>query len=264
MTNFILYVENRQIICNLQVMRVGVLGSKGKVGTKIVNAVRSAEDLTFSVGLDVDDELISLVKTNTQIAIDFTHPDVVMNNLKFLIEKNISAVVGTTGFTLERINQVKSWIQNKNNLSILIAPNFSISAVVAMHFAKQAAKYFQSAEIIELHHQYKTDTPSATAIYTAELISEAKKKIPCSIINDISLLNSKYCTNIPKIPIHSVRLPGLISHQEVLFGTENETLTIRSDSMSRCSFVPGVLLAVRKINSIPGVTIGIESLLGLL
>ena len=244
-------------------MRVGVLGARGKVGATMVAGVESADDLTFTTGVDAGDELSSLVDSGTEVVIDFTHPSVVMDNLKFLIDNGIHAVVGTTGFTDERIAQVEQWLSAKPDASVLIAPNFAIGAVLSMHFAQQAAKYFESVEVIELHHPHKADAPSGTAARTARLIAEARKGMPPNPDATSTGLDGARGADVDGIPVHSVRLAGLVAHQEVLFGTLGETLTIRHDSFDRTSFVPGVLLAVRKIRELPGLTIGIEPLLDL-
>ncbi|MGV0851440.1 4-hydroxy-tetrahydrodipicolinate reductase [Mycolicibacterium phlei] len=244
-------------------MRVGVLGAKGKVGTTMVAAVEAAEDLTFTTGIDAGDPLSRLVDTRTEAVIDFTHPDVVMDNLKFLIENGIHAVVGTTGFTDERLDQVRQWLAAKPEVSVLIAPNFAIGAVLSMQFAKQAARFFESVEVIELHHPQKADAPSGTAARTARLIAEARKELPPNPDATTTALPGARGADVDGIPVHSVRLAGLVAHQEVLFGTQGETLTIRHDSIDRTSFVPGVLLAVRRVTERPGLTIGIEPLLDL-
>ncbi|MEZ0341475.1 4-hydroxy-tetrahydrodipicolinate reductase [Mycobacterium sp. pV006] len=244
-------------------MRVGVLGAKGKVGATMVAGVQAAEDLTFTVGVDADDPLPSLVDSRTEVVIDFTHPSVVMDNLKFLIDNGIHAVVGTTGFTEERLDQVRNWLADKPDVSVLIAPNFAIGAVLSMHFAQQAARYFESVEVIELHHPHKADAPSGTATRTARLIAEARKGLPPNPDATSTGLDGARGADVDGVPVHSVRLAGLVAHQEVLFGTEGETLTIRHDSIDRTSFVPGVLLAVRKAAERPGLTIGIEPLLDL-
>ncbi len=244
-------------------MRVGVLGAKGKVGATMVAGVQAAEDLTFTTGIDAGDPLSALVDTDTEVVIDFTHPDVVMDNLKFLVENGIHAVVGTTGFTDERLDQVRKWLEAKPDVSVLIAPNFAIGAVLSMHFAQQAAKHFESVEVIELHHPHKADAPSGTAARTARLIAEARKGMPPNPDATSTGLEGARGADVDGVPVHSIRLAGLVAHQEVLFGTLGETLTIRHDSIDRTSFVPGVLLAVRKIRENPGLTIGIESLLDL-
>ena len=244
-------------------MRVGVLGSKGKVGATMVAAVEDADDLTLSAGVDAGDPLTLLTDTGTDVVIDFTHPDVVMDNLAFLIENGIDAVVGTTGFDDKRIGQVRSWLTAKPDVAVLIAPNFAIGAVLSMHFAKQAARFFESVEVIELHHPQKADAPSGTAARTARLIAEARKGMPPNPDATSTGLEGARGADVDGIPVHSVRLAGLVAHQEVLFGTQGETLTIRHDSIDRTSFVPGVLLAVRKVKEHPGLTIGIEPLLDL-
>lgn len=244
-------------------MRVGVLGAKGKVGVTMVEAVQAADDLTLSAGVDVGDPIGALVDTGTDVVIDFTHPDVVMDNLKFLIDNRIHAVVGTTGFTDERIAQVRDWLAAKPEVAVLIAPNFAIGAVLSMHFAQQAARFFESVEVIELHHPQKADAPSGTAARTARLIAEARRGMPPNPDATSTGLPGARGADVDGIPVHSVRVAGLVAHQEVLFGTQGETLTIRHDSIDRTSFVPGVLLAVRNIARHPGLTIGIEPLLDL-
>jgi 4-hydroxy-tetrahydrodipicolinate reductase len=244
-------------------MRVGVLGSKGKVGATMVQAVQAAEDLTLSGEVDAGDSLSLLTDNQTEVVIDFTHPDVVMDNLKFLIDNGIHAVVGTTGFTDERLQQVRAWLTAKPDVSVLIAPNFAIGAVLSMHFAKQAAPFYESVEVIELHHPHKADAPSGTAARTAALIAEARKELPPNPDATTTGLPGARGANVDGVPVHSVRLAGLVAHQEVLFGTAGETLTIRHDSMDRTSFVPGVLLAVRRVAEHPGLTVGIEALLNL-
>ena len=244
-------------------MRVGVLGAKGKVGATMVAAVQAADDLTLSAEVDAGDELTQLTAAGTEVVIDFTHPDVVMDNLKFLIDNGIHAVVGTTGFTQERLDQVQAWLSEKPGAAILIAPNFAIGAVLSMHFARQAAPYFESVEIIELHHPQKADAPSGTAARTAKLIAEARKDLPPNPDATSTGLEGARGADVDGVRVHSVRLTGLVAHQEVLFGTQGETLTIRHDSLDRTSFVPGVLLAVRKVREHPGLTVGIEPLLNL-
>ncbi len=244
-------------------MRVAVLGAKGKVGTTMCEAVRAADDLTLSAEVDAGDALSLLTDSNTEVVIDFTHPDVVMDNLKFLIDNGIHAVIGTTGFTDERLDTVRAWLADAPESAVLIAPNFAIGAVLSMHFAQKAAPYFESVEVIELHHPQKADAPSGTATRTAKLIAEARKDLPPNPDATSTGLPGARGADVDGVPVHSVRLTGLVAHQEVLFGTLGETLTIRHDSLDRTSFVPGVLLAVRGIARRPGLTIGIEPLLDL-
>jgi 4-hydroxy-tetrahydrodipicolinate reductase len=235
-------------------MRVGVLGAKGKVGATIVDAVKAADDLTFTAGVDAGDALSLLTDGQTEVVVDFTHPSVVMDNLHFL---------GTTGFTDERIAQVEEWLADKPDVAVLIAPNFAIGAVLSMQFAKQAARFFESVEVIELHHPHKADAPSGTAARTARLIAEARRGLPPNPDATSTGLDGARGADVDGIPVHSIRLAGLVAHQEILFGTQGETLTIRHDSMDRTSFVPGVLLGVRNVADHPGLTIGIEPLMGL-
>ncbi|MCV7178795.1 4-hydroxy-tetrahydrodipicolinate reductase [Mycolicibacterium sphagni] len=244
-------------------MRVAVLGARGKVGTTMCDAVRAADDLTLSAEVDAGDALSLLTSSGTEVVIDFTHPDVVMDNLKFLIDNGIHAVVGTTGFTDERLDTVRAWLAAGPGSAVLIAPNFAIGAVLSMHFAQKAAPYFESVEVIELHHPHKADAPSGTATRTAKLIAEARKGLPPNPDATSTGLEGARGADVDGIPVHSIRLTGLVAHQEVLFGTLGETLTIRHDSLDRTSFVPGVLLAVRQVASRPGLTIGIEPLLDL-
>jgi 4-hydroxy-tetrahydrodipicolinate reductase len=244
-------------------MRVAVLGAKGKVGATMVKAVQDASDLELTAEIDAGDPLTLLTDSGTEVVIDFTHPDVVMDNLKFLIDNGIHAVVGTTGFTDERIADVQQWLAAKPAVAVLIAPNFAIGAVLSMHFAKQAARHFESVEVIELHHPHKADAPSGTATRTAKLIAEARKGLPPNPDATSTGLVGARGADVDGIPVHSIRLAGLVAHQEVLFGTQGETLTIRHDSLDRTSFVPGVLLGVRRVAERPGLTIGIEPLLDL-
>jgi 4-hydroxy-tetrahydrodipicolinate reductase len=244
-------------------MRVGVLGAKGKVGATMVQAVEAAEGLTFTAGVDAGDPLSLFTDSQTEVVIDFTHPDVVMDNLNFLIDNGIHAVVGTTGFTDERLQQVQAWLEKSRTTAVLIAPNFAIGAVLSMHFAQQAARFFESAEVIELHHPHKADAPSGTAARTARLIAEARKGLPPNPDATSTGLEGARGADVDGIPVHSVRLAGLVAHQEVLFGTQGETLTIRHDSLDRTSFVPGVLLAVRTVREHPGLTVGLEHFLDL-
>lgn len=244
-------------------MRVAVLGAKGKVGATMVAAVRAAEDLTLSAQVDAGDPVSLLTDGGTEVAIDFTHPDVVMGNLKFLIDNGIHAVIGTTGFTAQRLARVRSWLEAKPGTSVLIAPNFAIGAVLSMHFAQQAARFYDSVEVIELHHPQKADAPSGTAVRTAQLIAAARKDLPPNPDATSTALPGARGADVDGVPVHSVRLAGLVAHQEVLLGTAGETLTIRHDSIDRASFVPGVLLAVRRIAGRPGLTVGIEPLLDL-
>ncbi|WP_207839261.1 4-hydroxy-tetrahydrodipicolinate reductase [Williamsia soli] len=246
-------------------IKVGVLGSGGKVGQAIVAAVEAADDLDYSAGVDQGDPLSRFVESGTRVVVDFTHPDVVMDNLEFLVDNGIHAVVGTTGFDDERLDTVRGWLAEHPGVGVLIAPNFAIGAVLSMRFAQQAARFFDSVEVIELHHPHKADAPSGTAYRTARLIGEARTAAGVSRSPDATSteLDGARGAEVDGVRVHSVRLAGLVAHQEVLFGTQGETLTIRHDSIDRTSFVPGVLLGVRDIADRPGLTVGLDELMDL-
>jgi 4-hydroxy-tetrahydrodipicolinate reductase len=247
------------------VIRVGVLGAKGKVGRAICEAVEAAPDLELVAQVDAGDRIETFVDTRTEVVVDFTSPAVVMPNLEFLVANGIHAVVGTTGFDDERLAQVRGWLAARPETGVLIAPNFAIGAVLSMRFAAQAARFFDSVEVIELHHPNKVDAPSGTAYRTAALIAEARAAAGRGPSPDATTdeLDGARGADVEGVRVHSVRLAGLVAHQEVLLGTQGETLTIRHDSIDRNSFAPGVLLGVREIASRPGLTIGIDPLLDL-
>jgi 4-hydroxy-tetrahydrodipicolinate reductase len=241
-------------------IKVGVLGARGRMGAEVVKAVTEANDLELVAALDLGDSLDQLVSKGAQVVVDFTTPDSVMANLEFLISNGISAVVGTTGFDDSRVAKVKALSTANPKVGILIAPNFAIGAVLMMEFATKAAKYFESAEIIELHHPNKVDAPSGTASRTAELMTQARKDAGLGAMPDAtnSGITAARGANVGDIPVHAIRLRGLIAHQEVLLGGLGETLSIRHDSLDRVGFMPGVLLGVRKVVSNPGLTFGLE------
>ncbi|MGW5382983.1 4-hydroxy-tetrahydrodipicolinate reductase [Nocardia sp. NPDC003963] len=246
-------------------IRVGVLGARGKVGQAICAAVEAAADLELAAAVDKDDPLTRFVDSGTRVVVDFTHPDVVMGNLEFLVENGIHAVVGTTGFDNARLDRVRGWLTGHPEVGVLIAPNFAIGAVLSMRFAEQAARFFESVEVIELHHPNKADAPSGTAYRTAGIIAEARKQAGSAPVPDATSteLDGARGAEVDGIRVHSVRLAGLVAHQEVLFGTQGETLTIRHDSIDRSSFAPGVLLGVRQIGNRPGLTVGLDPFLDL-
>lgn len=241
-------------------IKVGVLGARGRMGSEVVKAVTDAADCELVAALDQGDSLDALVAAGAQVVVDFTTPGVVMGNLEFLVKNNIHAVVGTTGFSDDRIAELNTWLAANPKAGILIAPNFAIGAVLMMEFAEKAAKYFESAEIIELHHPNKVDAPSGTAARTAALIADARKSANLPAMPDATStsLDGARGALVGDVPVHSVRLRGLIAHQEVLFGGLGETLTIRHDSLDRAGFMPGVLLGVRQVSSHPGLTVGLE------
>lgn len=244
-------------------IRVGVLGARGRMGSAVCAAVQADSDCELVAQLDLGDSLDELTAVRCHVVVDFTNPETVMDNIAFCIKNGISAVVGTSGFDAERLESIRLWLSQRNNSRVLIAPNFSVGAVLMMKFAAQAAKYYESIEIIEMHHPLKVDAPSGTAQHTAEKIAQARKGLPAAPDATTSDPHHARGARIAGIPVHSVRLSGLIAHQEVLLGGSGETLTIRHDSMSRESFMPGVLLAIKEIEHHDGLTVGLESFLHL-
>jgi 4-hydroxy-tetrahydrodipicolinate reductase len=241
-------------------INVAVLGARGRMGSEVVKAVEATDGLALVAALDMDDSLEQLKGSAAHVVVDFTTPDSVMNNLEFLINNGINVVVGTTGFDDAKLATVKGWLAQNPSVGVLIAPNFAIGAVLMMEFAEKAARYFESAEIIELHHPAKVDAPSGTAARTAELMSAARKDAGLGQMPDAttSSLEGARGALVGGIPVHSVRARGLVAHQEVLFGGLGETLTIRHDSIDRAGFMPGVILGVRKIVNTPGLTHGLD------
>ncbi|MGH8960595.1 MAG: 4-hydroxy-tetrahydrodipicolinate reductase [Jatrophihabitantaceae bacterium] len=246
-------------------IRVGVLGARGRMGQQVCTAVDAAPDLDLVAMVDAGDWLFSVADAGAQVLVDFTHPDVVMDNVRFAVDQGIHAVVGTTGFTPERLDTVRTWLADAPELGVLVAPNFGIGAVLSMKFAELAAKYYDSAEVIELHHPGKADAPSGTAVRTAQLIAAARTAAGLPPPPDVTsqALDGARGADVDGIHVHALRIAGMVAHQEIVLGTEGETLTIRHDSLHRSSFMPGVLLAVRQILSRPGLTVGLEPLLGL-
>lgn len=246
-------------------VKVGVLGARGRVGSVMAQAVRDAEDLELVAEVDHDDDLQVLVDNGAEVVIDFTVPDAVMGNLEFCVTHGIHAVVGTTGFTAERVEKVRSWCEANPATGVLIAPNFAVSAVLTMAFARQAARFFDSAEVVEFHHPNKLDAPSGTAVHTAEGIAAARREagMPPAPDATVQALDGARGADVDGVPVHAVRMQGMNAHEEVIFGSQGQTLTIRQDSYDRTSFVPGVLLGVREVAAHPGLTVGLDSYLGL-
>jgi 4-hydroxy-tetrahydrodipicolinate reductase len=242
-------------------MKVAVLGAKGRMGAETVAAIESASDLTLSSALDLGDSLDQLIKTGTEVVIDFTHPDSVMKNLEFAINNGINVVVGTTGFDDKKLSELKNLLSKNPKVGALIATNFGLGAVLMMQFSQKAAQYFESVEIIELHHANKVDAPSGTAIRTAELITDARKQSKKGAMPDASktIIPGARGAKVGDVPIHSVRSHGYVAHQEVIFGDAGETLSIRHDSINRSGFMPGVLIGVRNVAKHPGLTVGLEN-----
>ena len=241
-------------------MKVAVLGAKGRMGTEASAAIRDAKDLELVAQLDLGDSLAQLVTSGAQVVVDFTHPDAVMKNLEFAITNGINVVVGTTGFDDAKLAKLKTLLAANPKVGALIAPNFALGAVLMMQFSEVAAKYFESVEIIELHHANKVDAPSGTAIRTAQMITDVRKQKSKAAMPDATkdgLAGARGAT-VGDVPIHSVRSHGYVAHQEVVFGDPGETLSIRHDSINRAGFMPGVLLGVREVVKHPGLTVGLE------
>ncbi|MEU2183281.1 4-hydroxy-tetrahydrodipicolinate reductase [Streptomyces thermolilacinus] len=246
-------------------LRVAVLGAKGRIGSEAVRAVEAADDLELVAALGRGDSLDALTGSGAQVVVELTTPDSVMDNLDFCVRHGIHAVVGTTGWTDERLARLKGWLEASPETGVLIAPNFSIGAVLTMRFAQLAAPYFESVEVVELHHPNKVDAPSGTATRTAQLIAAARAEAGCAPQPDATAtaLDGARGANVDGVPVHAVRLRGLLAHQEVLLGGEGETLTVRHDSLHHSSFMPGILLGCRRVVSAPGLTFGLEHFLDL-
>ncbi|MEU8025067.1 4-hydroxy-tetrahydrodipicolinate reductase [Micromonospora haikouensis] len=242
-------------------IRVAVLGARGRMGVEVCRAVEAAADMELVAALDQGDDRSAAA--GAEVAVDFTTPDVVMDNLRWCVEAGVHAVVGTTGFTGRRLDQVRDWLAARPEVGAVIAPNFGIGAVLMMQFAERAARHFESVEIIEQHHPRKLDAPSGTATHTARRIAQARAEAGLGPAPDATKdeVPGARGADIDGVRVHAVRATGLVAHQEVLFGTAGETLTIRHDSYDRASFMPGVLLAVRAVRTRPGLTIGLDPLL---
>lgn len=246
-------------------IKVGVLGAQGRMGSQVCRAVEGAADLELVVTGDEGDWTAEFAAAAPQVVVDFTHPDAVLDNLRWLVGHDMHAVVGTSGFDDAKLAAVRELLAAKPEIGVLVAPNFAIGAVLTMKFAEIAARYYESAEIIELHHPRKVDAPSGTAAHTARLIAAARRDAELGPAPDATTqeLDGARGAKVEDVPVHSVRLAGLVAHQEVLFGTDGETLTVRHDSLDRTSFMPGVLLGVRSVVDRPGLTVGLDAFLGL-
>jgi 4-hydroxy-tetrahydrodipicolinate reductase len=245
--------------------RVAVLGAAGRMGSEACRAVDAAADLELVARIGADDPLDRLVQSGAQVAVELTRPDAVMANLRFCVDHGVHAVVGTSGFDEQRLDTVRGWLADRPGVGVLVAPNFAVGAVLMMRFAAQAARFFESTEIIELHHPAKADAPSGTALRTAELVAAARAAAGLGAPPDATTtaLDGARGGSVGGVPVHSVRLRGLVASQEVLLGNPGEVLTIRHDSGDRASFMPGVLLGVRRVASAPGLTVGLEHFLDL-
>ncbi|MEV7023120.1 4-hydroxy-tetrahydrodipicolinate reductase [Kitasatospora sp. NPDC093558] len=246
-------------------LRVAVIGAKGRIGSEAVKAVEAAPDLELVAALGRDSKLEELTGAGAQVAVELTHPDSVMGNLDYCLHHGIHVVTGTTGWTDERLATVRGWLADAPELGLLIAPNFSIGAILGMKFAQTAARYFESVEVVELHHDRKADAPSGTATRTAQLIAAARAEAGRPPQQDPTThsLPGARGADVDGVPVHAVRLRGLLAHQQVMFGDTGETLTIRHDSLHHSSFMPGILLGAREVVDHPGLTFGLEHFLDL-
>lgn len=244
-------------------IKVGVLGAQGRMGSAVCRAVEGAGDMELAAGVDAGEPVDAL--TGADVVVDFTHPDAVMGNLSWCVARGLHAVVGTTGFDEERLGTVRGWLRDSPGVGVLVAPNFSLGAVLMMRFAAQAARLFDSVEIVELHHPGKADAPSGTARRTASLVAQARAQAGLGPVPDAtaSELDGARGASVDDVRVHAVRLSGLVAHQEVLLGGHDETLTIRHDSFARTSFMPGVLLGIRRVREAPGLTVGLEAFVDL-
>lgn len=244
-------------------IEVGVVGAAGRMGSEVVRAVDACDDLHLAAALDIADPLSRLESSGVQVAVDFTTPEAVMGTLRYCIDQGIHAVVGTTGFDEDRLAQVQDLLKAHPGVGVVIAPNFALGAVLLMRFAREAAPYFESVEVIEMHHPDKLDAPSGTAMHTAEAIAEARRDAgrgPAPDATDRALQGARGA-DVSGVRVHSVRVRGHVAHEEVLLGNPGEVLTLRHDSLDRVSFMPGVLLAIREVLGRPGLTVGLEALL---
>ncbi|MEC8282984.1 MAG: 4-hydroxy-tetrahydrodipicolinate reductase [SAR324 cluster bacterium] len=242
-------------------IRVLVNGAKGRMGQEVVKAVTVASDLELVDQTDLGDDLIARIKASqAQAVVDFTTAAVAFENTLKILEAGVHPVIGTSGLLAEQVAELQQLAEDKG-IGGLIAPNFAIGAVLLMKYAQDAARYLLDVEVIELHHNRKADAPSGTAVKTAQLIAEARKEIPKALVEEKELFEGARGSEVHGVRVHSLRLPGLVAHQEVIFGGTGETLTIRHDSIHRESFMPGVCLACRKVIGTQQLFYGLEHLL---
>jgi 4-hydroxy-tetrahydrodipicolinate reductase len=240
---------------------VAVIGAAGRMGRTVCDAVESAPDLDLVARLDVGDDVAALAG-RADVGVDFTVPDAAEANVTALVQAGVHAVVGTTGWDEQALQRVSTLLSG-TSLGVVIAPNFALSAVLAMRFAAQAAPWFESVEVVELHHPDKVDAPSGTAVHTARAIAAARRDAGVTTSPDAttSALDGARGADVDGVRVHAVRLRGLVAHEEILLGNPGEMLTIRTDSFDRSSFMPGVLLAIRRVVGRPGLTIGLDALI---
>ncbi len=248
-----------------EAIEVAVLGAAGRMGRTVCAALEAAEDLELVARLEAGDDVAQVARAGAQVAVDFTVPAVTERHVHALVEAGVHVVVGTTGWDAAALARVRDHLATAPGVGVLIAPNFALGAVLAMAFAARAARWFDSAEVVELHHPDKVDAPSGTARHTAEGIAAARRAAGLGPVPDATAqqLDGARGADVEGIRVHAVRLRGLVAHEEILFGNPGEQLTIRTDSFDRVSFVPGVLHAVRQVAARPGLTVGLEHYLDL-
>ena len=246
-------------------LKVGVIGARGRMGAEVCRALTAVDGYELVAQVDVGDSLDALVEAGAEVVVEFTTPASVLDNIRFCIEHGLHVVVGTTGVDDAALAEISGLLAEHPDVSVLVVPNFGIGAVLMMRFAAIAAPYFESVEIVELHHPDKVDAPSGTALRTASLIAAARKEAGTAKSPDATNtgVDGARGAEVEDVAVHSIRLRGLVAHQEVLLGGPGETLTIRHDSLDRSSFMPGVLLAVQRVQENKGLTVGLDKLLGL-
>jgi len=246
-------------------IRVAVLGAAGRMGATVVRAVEGAPDLELVAALDAGGDLTAVAAAGAQVAVDFTVPAVTEGNVHALVDAGVHVVVGTTGWDEAALDRVRDHLADRPGVGVLVAPNFALGAVLAMAFAARAARWFESAEVVELHHPDKVDAPSGTARHTAAAVAAARAAAGLGPMPDATTqsLDGARGADVDGVRVHAVRLRGLVAHEEILLGNPGEQLTIRHDSFDRVSFMPGVLLGVREVGRHPGLTVGLEHLLDL-
>jgi 4-hydroxy-tetrahydrodipicolinate reductase len=264
------------------VIRIGVVGAAGRMGQMVCRTVAGEPDLALVAAIDrskvgqsigsqighpkldvpISDELDRLLEAEVEVAVDFTHPEVVMDDIRWCIEHGIHLVVGTTGLEEDELDEIRKLIEDEGGEpNVIVAPNFALGAVLMQRFAAVAARFFPAAEIIELHHEGMADAPSGTALSTARRLVEERGGVYRGPSTES--IEGVRGGEVDGVRVHSVRLPGLVAHQEVILGGQGQTLTIRHDSTDRSSFMPGVLMAIRAVSTRPGLTVGLEPLLDL-
>lgn len=245
--------------------RVAVLGAKGRMGSTSAAAIEAAEGLDLVAGIDVGDDLETVVEADAEAVLVFTTPDVAFDQARWCLERGIHVVIGTSGFGDDQVARLRELVDGRSGVGVIVVPNFSIGAVLMMRFAAQAAPFFESVEVIEMHHPDKVDAPSGTAVRTAEVIAQARRDAGSDPLPDATTTDPDGArgAKVEGIPVHAVRARGFIASQEVVLGDPGEIFSIRHDSSSRESFMPGVVAALRWIPSHPGVTVGLDEVLGL-